>query len=160
VGEHTLTARAADEGPTADGERATACVPSSSSFSGFGPMTGVALTSTSFLERQVRYSRCGLGRSSLTVTGSHQGVPLRVLWFTVSRLYDPTSARQRRVRRVGCGLAAHNGHGGREAECALLDGLLDAVRTGESRAPVVSAEPRSPFGDSSKLYASPPSEAS
>jgi hypothetical protein len=30
---------------------------------------------------------------------------------------------------------------GRDAECAVLDGLLDAVRTGESRALVVSGEP-------------------
>ena len=38
-------------------------------------------------------------------------------------------------------MARHTPLSGRAAECAVLDGLLDAVRTGESRALVVSGEP-------------------
>jgi predicted ATPase len=38
-------------------------------------------------------------------------------------------------------MATHTPLRGRDAECAVLDGLLDAVRRGESRALVVRGEP-------------------
>ena len=57
------------------------------------------------------------------------------------RFADASIGTPRRSEYAHAKVATHTPLSGRAAECAVLDGLLDAVRTGESRALVVSGEP-------------------
>ena len=74
------------------------------------------------------------------VDGMGRGVPRGYVLGAGGRFDDASIGTPRRSEYAHAKVATHTPLSGRARECAVLDGLLDAVRTGESRALVVSGE--------------------